>query len=102
VELGKDIFGDKCNPRIPANELVLWRVWPRRNQRQDGGAVGRRHGHPALTVLKPDVRYQIESNLIPVKAQAFILVANENGDRVKAQVGVPPIQQRGGAVYTIR
>ena len=89
-----DIFGHKRDRRGLADQLVLVRVGFRRDQGEHGGAVRRRNADPALSGLKTHIKGQVESELIQVESQASVLIADENVNRVHAEVG----RYRGPAV----
>ena len=89
-----DIFGDKSNLRRLTDQFVLVRLGIRRNQGDDRGAVGRRDSNPTLSRLQAHIKGQTESKLIEIEPQTSILIANENVDRVDAEVGVVAIPRR--------
>lgn len=95
AELGGDILGHKNNLRGPANELVLYRVWIRRDQRQHRRTIRRRDCYPTLAGLQARVKCQIEPQLIQVKPQASILIAHINVDRVNPEIGITPVSTVG-------
>ena len=68
----------------------------RRDQREQGAPVRRGDGQPALAGLKHDIKGQIESELIPVEAQALILVANVDVDRVNPKMWTLPLRILAG------
>ena len=88
-----DIFRHKGDRRGLADQLVLIRVGFRRDQRKHGGAVRRRNSYPALSGLKAHIKGQVEAELIHVEPQASVLIADENIDRVHAEVGIVAIQR---------
>ena len=81
-----DVFGDEDDLRGAADELVLLGVALGCDEREDGGAVGRRNADPALAGLHARVEGDVEAELIDEKAQAAVLVAHEDIDAVKAQM----------------
>ena len=81
-----DIFGDKSNRSALTNQLVVIRVGLRCNQGDHCGAVWRRDSNPTLPGLKANIKGQIESKLIEIEPQASILIANEDIDRIDAEV----------------
>jgi len=54
---------------------------------QGCGAIGWRYSDPAFTGLYTRVKGDVKAKLVNEKAKAAILVANEDVDAVKAQVG---------------
>src|SRR5207245_6364798 len=101
AELGGDIFGDENNLRGPPDELVLFRAGLGSYKREHGCAIGRGNRNPAVTGLKPGVADQTESKLVQVEPQAAILIANENGDVLKTEVGVLSVQAKSGTVHAM-
>src|SRR5713101_4806330 len=59
----------------------------------------RRGGYPATAGLNAGVKDQLKAELIEVKAEALLEIADENHNRLEAQVGVLAIQANSGAVY---
>ncbi len=82
-----DIFRHKRDRRGLADQFVLIRVGFGRDQGEHGGAMRRRNTYPALSGLKADIKGQVKSELIQVEPQASVLIADENVDRVHAEVG---------------
>ena len=101
AELGGDIFGDENNLRGPPDELVLFRAGLGSYKREHGCAIGRGNRNPAVTGLKPGVADQTESKLFQIEPQAPILIANENGDVLKTEVGVLSVQAKSGPVHAM-
>lgn len=81
-----NVFGEKENPAIAANQFVGWRIGLGRNQRKVRAAVRRRHLDPALARLETVVHHQSESKLVDIKSQAAVLIAHEHDDVVHAQI----------------
>jgi hypothetical protein len=88
LELGGNIFRDKNNLRGPANQLVLQGIGLGNHKSKDRAAIRRGHGYPAVTGLEPGIKGQMEPELIEVKSQAAILIANEYVYAVNAKVWV--------------
>jgi hypothetical protein len=86
-----DIFSDKDDVGGASDELVIRRVRLGLNQREHGGAIGRRDGDPALAGVQTGVKREVESKLIEIEAQAAFLIADEHVNRMKLQVGVLPV-----------
>src|SRR6202022_507538 len=86
-ELGGDVLGDEDDLRGAADELVLFGAGLGGDQREDRGAIRRRAGDPAITGLQAGIVGHMEAELVDEKAQAAVLVADENVDAVKAQLG---------------
>ena len=87
LELRGDVFGDEHNLGGPPDKLVLFRIRLRSDQRKDSGAVRGRYRDPALTRLYPRVEGDVEAKLVHEKSEAAILVADEDVDAVKPQMG---------------
>ena len=87
LEFCSDVFGDEDDLRGSTNKLVLLGVGLGNDERQDGGAVRRSHADPTLTRLHARVEGDVEAELVDEKAQAAVLIADEDVDAVKAQVG---------------
>ena len=102
LELGHDVFGDKSNVCGPSNQLVLFRVGLGRHQRQVRSAFGRGNGYPAASGLKAGIKGQIEPKLLHVEPRASVQIANVDGNRLNAEVGVMPIQASRGLVRPVR
>ena len=96
AELGDHVFGKKNDRRVPADELVFFRLGVRGDQPQHGDAVRRGDGDQAVAGLKADIQSQIESQPIPVEFQTPILIFDKNVDGVNAEVGILAVQTNGG------
>ena len=96
--LGVDIFGDEGDGAgVPWLAVVrIGRI--RQHQRQAGGAVGRTHLDPAVARGEAHVGDQAKTKLIDEKAQALFLVADVDGDELKAQKRILVIHAHAGAV----
>src|ERR1700733_14575859 len=90
AKLGDDVFGKKNDRRVPADELIVFRIGLRRDQPENGGAVRRGNRYQPVTGLKVDIQSQIESQAVPVESQAPILIFDKNVDCVNAEVGILP------------
>jgi hypothetical protein len=95
---GIDIFGDENDLSRPANQIIFFRAWLRRDKRNNRAAIRRRHRYPAATAFKAVISNQVESKLIQVELQASILIANENRGEENAQVGRLAIQAQRGPI----
>src|SRR5260370_38576989 len=95
------ILGDKGDVSGLANELVLFRAGFWRDEGEVRGAVRRGDGYETAAGLNAGVKNQLEAELIEVKAQAAVEVANVDRDRLKAQVRVLAIQADSGAIYQL-
>ena len=93
---GDHVFRHKSHRSRLANELVLVRVGLRRDQGKHSRPIGRSNAHPSLSGLQADVIGQIESQLIYVKLQAAVLIANEDIDGINAEVGILAILRKRG------
>src|ERR1700732_290020 len=87
-----DIFSHKRDRRGLTDQFVLIRVGFRCDQGEHGGAVRWSDSYQALSGLKTHIKGQIEPELIHVEPQTSVLIADENVDRVNAEVGVVAIQ----------
>ena len=96
AKFGRDIISDEYDLGGAADELELFRIRTGRDQRKYRASVGWRHGHPAFAGLKAAIEGEVEPELIQVKAQASLLVANVDVHRVKAKVRITRIWARSG------
>jgi NADH-quinone oxidoreductase subunit B len=87
LELCGDVFGDEDDVRGATDELVLLGLGLGSDEGKDGGTVGRSDGDPAITGLQTCVVGHVEAELVDEEAEAAILVADEDVDAVKAEVG---------------
>src|SRR5882757_9490496 len=83
---GMNVFGDKRNLRVPADQLVVLRAALGGDHRQDRAAVGRRNRHPSAEF---ETRFgnNAESKLIDIKLQRSIVIANKNIRLENTQIG---------------
>jgi hypothetical protein len=88
VKFGGDVFGDKDNLGGAADEFVLLGLGLGNDEREDGAAVGRGDGDPAVTGLEAGVEGEMEAELVEIESQAAILIADENVDAVKAEMEI--------------
>ena len=86
LEFGDDVLGDENDLGGAANELVLLGVGLGSDEGENGGAVGRGDGDEAVAGLKLGVVGEVETELIEVKAETAIEIANEDVDAVDAEV----------------
>src|SRR6266852_3294796 len=86
LKLGGEVFSDKHNLGGAADEFVFLRLGLGNDERKDGTAIGRSDGDPAVTGLKAGIESKMKSELIEVKAQAAILIANVHVHTVKTEV----------------
>src|SRR6266566_1703244 len=100
--LGNYILGDKGDRHGPANELVLFRTGLRRDEREVRRTIGGSDGYEATIGLNAGVKNQLEAELIEVKAQALLQIADENRNRLEAQVRILAIQANSGALCPLR
>jgi len=96
--LGDDVFCDEGDLGGLADEAVLVGAGLGSDECEIGGAVGRGDGEPAAARLRAGVEDQLETELIEVEGEALLEVADENCDRLEAQVGILTVQTNGGAV----
>ena len=82
-----DIFGDEDDLRGTADEFVLHGIGLGSDEREDGGAVGRRYGDEAFAGLELDVVGEVEAELVEVEAEAAIEIAYEDLGGMDAEVG---------------
>ena len=90
--LGGHILGDEYNAGRPPDQPVFPGFGLRSDQRKQGAAIRRSHGHPSLTGFQLCVEGQIEFELIQKESQALILISNINIDRMNPQVQALLIQ----------
>jgi hypothetical protein len=88
VKFGGDVFGDKDNLGGTANELGLLGLGLGNDEGEDGTAIRRGDGDPAVARLKAGVEGQMEAELVKVEAQAAILIADVDVHAVKSEVEV--------------
>ena len=84
---GEDVFGDEGQAGGAADEFEVEGVGLGGDQGEDGLAVGRGYGDEAFTGLEFGVVGEVEAELVDVEAQAAVLVADVDVDRVDAQMG---------------
>lgn len=77
-----------------ADKLVFSRIWLRRHERKDRGAVGWSDRYPSFTGLEAGIIDQTESKLVEIKPQASILISNKNLHRVKTEIGILTVRTR--------
>jgi len=82
-----DILGDEDDLRGTANQLVLHGIGLGSDEREDGGAVGRRDGDQAFASLELDVVGEMEAELVEVEAEATVEIAHEDLRGMDAEVG---------------
>src|SRR6266851_1113388 len=99
--LDNHILGDKGDVSGLADELVLFRAGFWRDEGEVRGTVGRGDGYPATIGLNAGIKDQLEAELIEVKAQAAVEIANVDRNRLEAQVRVLAIQANSGAIYQL-
>jgi hypothetical protein len=87
VEPGRHVGGDEHDLRRPADELVFDGPALGSDEREDGGAVGRRNRDPAIAGLEPGVDDEPEAQLAEVEGQAPVDVPHEDADRMDAEEG---------------
>ena len=101
LELGDHILGNENDPGGPADETVLARFGLRRDQREDGGAIGRRDCHPPVPGLQTGVKRNMETELIHVESQALVLIVDINVDGVHPEKGLLAVEpDTHGSDYT--
>src|SRR5947207_5507924 len=88
LELGKDVLGQKDNPRGTADEFVFLRFGSRSYQQKHGCAIRRSNCQRPVRRGQRHVRGQTESQLVQVKLPAAIRIANENGKGSETKVGI--------------
>ena len=88
VKFGSDVFSDKNNLCGSADELGLLGLGLGDDERKDGAAIGRSDGDPAVTGLEAGVEGEVEAELIEIKAQAAILIADVDVYAMEAEMQV--------------
>jgi len=83
---GVDVFGEKENPAVAANQVVVRRVGLGSDESQVRAAIGRGYLDPSFARLKAVIHHQPESKLINIESQAAVLIAYEHDDVVYAQI----------------
>jgi hypothetical protein len=94
IELGGNIFGYQHRMSGPANQFVFLGIALGSNQRENCVAIRRCHGNPAACGFIALIHHEPESQLVDIKSQAPILVADKNIDAEEAKVRIPPIQTK--------
>jgi hypothetical protein len=101
VKFGNDIFGNEYDQPVisgPADELIFLRLGLGRDERKQRGAIWRGNQNEAAMLSKVVIDDQTESKLVHVEPEASILVANEDSDVMKTEVGGLSIQVETGPV----
>ncbi len=74
------------------DELIFFRLGLGSDEREQRGAIRRGNQNKAAMLSKLVINDQTESKLVQVESQASILIANEDRNMVKTEVGVFSIQ----------
>src|SRR6185437_10168326 len=74
AELRGNISGDKHNLCRTADQVVLFGLGMRRDQREHRAPVGRSHGHPSLAGWKARIEGQAKSKLIEIEPETPVLI----------------------------
>ena len=102
VEFGGHIFGDEVDIGVATNQSVRVTVGLGLGQREAGIAVGGRDLNPSASGRENLVDDQAETELVGVETQASLLIANENHDKMQADVGVLLIEAQNGFMHPER
>jgi hypothetical protein len=86
VKLRGNVFRHEDDRDRAADFFVIGRFRARRDQGQDGAAVGRLDRDPALPRLEANIERELEPELVHEEADASLLVAHEDLDGLQAQV----------------
>lgn len=86
LKFGEDIFGNQDDMRRTADEFVFGSVGLGNDQGEDRGTVGRRDSDEAVAGLKLGVVGEMKAELVDEKADAAVVVADENVDALDAEV----------------
>lgn len=102
AKLGEHIFGDEGDLRMTANELELVGAGFGSEQGEICRAVGRGDSNKGATGLDARVEDELEAEAVHVEVQAAVEIANEDGDGLKAEVGVVAIEANRGFGEPVR
>ena len=92
AEFGDDVFGDEGDVGGMADELESFGVRLRSNQSEVGRAIRRGDRDPPAAGFDAGVKDNVEVKLSEIERKATVQVANVNGDRLEAQVGVLAVE----------
>jgi hypothetical protein len=93
--LADHIFGDKNHMGVPSDEFVFLRFGLRSDKGKHRTAIWRANCHPPLGRTNPNITHQSEAELIDVKAQALVLIADEDVNGVNAEMLTLPPDMNG-------
>src|SRR5579864_4360562 len=94
LEFRHDVFGDQHGVAAAANQLVFLGFARGGDERKQRVAIGRGNRDPAVAGFVALVDDQAESELVDEKAEAAILVANEDVHAEKAEIGILTIEAK--------
>jgi hypothetical protein len=83
---GVDVFGEKADLGVASDELVVLCARLGSDEGEDGGAVGRGDGDPAAIEVEARIGDDAEAELVDVKLQALVVVADVDGGFEDAEV----------------
>jgi hypothetical protein len=86
LEFGCDILRLQRHAGLRPDFGTLCRAFPRFEQRKQDGTIWRNHRDPAVLGIHWGVSYKPETELLDIKLEAFILIADVHDDAVDAKV----------------
>ena len=96
--LGVNVFGEKENPAIAANQLVVRRIGLGSDECQVRAAIRRGYLDPSFARLKAVIHHQLKSKLVDIELHAAFLIAYEHDDVVYAQIRFTKVKAQDGPV----
>jgi hypothetical protein len=88
LEFGRDIFGHEYGMFTTADELVFLGLAFGSHERKNRIAIGRGDSDPPSSGFVALVDDQAEAELIHIKTQALVLIADKNVNAKNAKVGI--------------
>ena len=97
----EDILGEECDLRGPADELPFFRARPWGDKRDHGSTVWRCDGEqtPGRRCLR--IEGQFKSQLIHIKFQAALLIANEHTHGTETEIQIAPVGMKAAPVRMV-
>jgi hypothetical protein len=89
--LRPDVLGHKDDLSGATNEAFVPGSGLGRDKRQDRGAVGRGEAYPTPGAFESKIDEEPEPELLHVKPQAAVLIANEDRNVMQAEMGIASI-----------
>src|SRR6185312_6474089 len=92
LELGNYVFGDKHAMAAASNQLGIFRVALRCDQRENRVPIGRRHRQRPSCRFIAVVHHDRKSKLVAIKLQTALLIAHKDVDAEKPKIRIMPIE----------